>query len=61
MVKAVFELDASLRNYNEKTKEIRLDVCMHACISSARLCQIERPAREEVSIQQRINFHPSNY
>ena len=47
-MKAVFELDALLRNYNEKTKEIRLDACMHACVSSIRLCQVERPAREEV-------------
>ena len=30
MVKTVFESDASLRNYNKKTKEIILDACMHA-------------------------------
>ena len=51
MVKTVFESDASLRNYNEKTKEIRLDLCMHACVSSVTLFQLERPAREEVSMQ----------
>ena len=50
-VKTVFELDASLRNYNEKTKEIGLDACMHACVSSIWLCQVERPAREEVSMR----------
>ena len=31
MVKTVFESDASLRNYNRKTKEIGLG-CMHACV-----------------------------
>jgi hypothetical protein len=36
MVKTVFESDASLRNYREKIKEIRMDACMHACVS---LCQ----------------------
>jgi hypothetical protein len=36
MVKTVFELDASLRNYNEKMNEIRLDACMHACVSSVK-------------------------
>ena len=51
MVKTVFESDASLRNYNEKTKEIIIDVCMHACVSSVTLFQLERPAREEVSMQ----------
>jgi len=50
MVKTVFESDASLRNYNEKMKEIILDACMHACVSSVRLCQVKRPYREEVSI-----------
>ena len=40
MVKTVFESDASLRNYNEKTKEIRLDACMHACVSFVMLCQV---------------------
>jgi hypothetical protein len=39
MVKTVFELDASLRNYNKKTKEIRLDTCIHARVSFVRLCQ----------------------
>jgi hypothetical protein len=29
MVKTIFESDDSMRNYNEKTKEIRIDVCMH--------------------------------
>ena len=38
IVKTVFELDASLRNYNEKTKEIRLDGCMHACMR--RPCEV---------------------
>jgi hypothetical protein len=33
MVKTVFESDTSLRNYREKTEEIRLDVCMSACVS----------------------------
>ena len=51
MVKTFFELDASLRNYNKKTKEIILDMCMHACVSSVRLCQVEHPAREEVSMR----------
>ena len=50
MVKTVFESDASLRNYNEKTKAITLDACVHVCVSSVRLCQVERPAREEVSM-----------
>ena len=50
MVKTIFESDASLRNYNEKTKEIILDVCMLACVSSVRLCQVEHLAREEVSM-----------
>jgi hypothetical protein len=36
MVKTVFESDTSLRNYREKTEEIRLDVCMSACVS---MCQ----------------------
>jgi hypothetical protein len=45
----------------KKMKEIRLDVCVHACVSSVRLCQVERLAREEVSMRQRINFHSSNY
>ena len=31
MVKIVFELEASLKNYNEKMEEIGLD-CMHACV-----------------------------
>ena len=51
MVKTVFESDASLRNYNEKTKEIRLDGCMHACVGLVRLCQVECPARGEVSMR----------
>jgi len=47
-VKTVFESDASLRNYNEKKqKEL-----VHACISSVRLCLVERPAREKVSMRQ---------
>ena len=50
LVKTIFESDASLRNYNEKTKEIILDVCMLACVSSVRLCQVEHLAREEVSM-----------
>jgi hypothetical protein len=33
MVKTVFESDTSLRNYREKTEEIRLDVCMLVCVS----------------------------
>jgi hypothetical protein len=33
MVKTIFELDASSRNYRKKMKEIRMDGCMHACIS----------------------------
>jgi hypothetical protein len=37
-VKTVFKLDASLRNYNKKMKEIRLDACMHACMRQ--LCQV---------------------
>ena len=61
MVKTVFELDTSLKNYNEKMKEIRLDTCMHARVSSIKLCQVERPAREKVSMWQRINFYSSNY
>jgi hypothetical protein len=61
MVKTVFESDASLRKYNEKMKEIRLDACVHACVSFVRLCQVERLAREEVSMRQRINVHSSNY
>jgi len=31
MVKTVFELEASLKNYNEKMEEIGLG-CMHACV-----------------------------
>jgi hypothetical protein len=61
MVKTVFESNASLRKYNEKTKEIRLDACMHTCVSSVRLCQVERLAHEKVSMRQQINFHSSNY
>ena len=49
-MKTIFESNASLRNYNEKTKEIILDVCMLACVSSVRLCQVEHLAREEVSM-----------
>jgi hypothetical protein len=37
MVKIVFESDVSLRNYREKTKEIKVDACMSACVS---LCQV---------------------
>ena len=37
MVKTVFESDASLRNYNGKTKEIGLG-CMHACVRQP--CQV---------------------
>jgi len=40
-MKTVFESDASLRNYNEKTKDIRLDACMDACVNFVRLCQLE--------------------
>jgi hypothetical protein len=36
MVKTVLESEASLRNYREKMKEIRMDASMHACVS---LCQ----------------------
>jgi hypothetical protein len=36
MVKTVFESDTSLRNYHEKMEEIRLGVCMSACVS---MCQ----------------------
>jgi hypothetical protein len=50
MVKTVFELDASLRNYNEKTKEIRLDTCIHARVSFVRLCQLEILLAQEVSM-----------
>jgi hypothetical protein len=38
IVKTVFESDTSLRNYHEKMKEIRMDACMHACVS---LCQVQ--------------------
>ena len=51
MVKTIFELNASLRNYNENTKEIRLDACMHACVSFARLCQLEVLLAREVSMR----------
>jgi hypothetical protein len=34
MVKTVLESEASLRNYREKIKEIRMDTSMHACVSA---------------------------
>ena len=37
MVKTVFELEASLKNYNEKMEEIGLG-CMHACVRQP--CQV---------------------
>jgi hypothetical protein len=37
MVKTVFESDASLSNYREKTDEIRVDACMSARVS---MCQL---------------------
>jgi hypothetical protein len=37
MVKTIFESDASLSNYCEKTDEIRVDACMSACVS---MCQL---------------------
>ena len=48
MMKTVFESDASLRNYNGKTKEIGLS-CMYACVRQP--CQVERLARGEVSMR----------
>jgi hypothetical protein len=36
IVKNVFETKASLRNYQEKMDEIRMDASIHACVS---LCQ----------------------
>jgi hypothetical protein len=33
MVKTVFESDVSLRNYREKTEEIKVDACMSAFVS----------------------------
>ena len=50
MVKTVFKSDASLRYYNGKTKEIGLG-CMHVCVSLVRLCEVECPARGEVSMR----------
>jgi hypothetical protein len=38
MVKTVFESDTLLMNYREKTEEIRLDVCMSACVKPASAC-----------------------
>jgi hypothetical protein len=34
MVKTVLQSETSLRNYREKIEEIRMDVSMHACVSS---------------------------
>jgi hypothetical protein len=49
MVKTIFESDASLSKYCEKTDEIRVDACMSACVSMCQsLCQVEQPARGEV-------------
>ena len=60
MVKAVFELDASLRNYNKKTKEIILDTCMDACVNFIRLCQLEvLLAREFLYGNELIFIHPT--
>ena len=37
MVKTISKLDASFKNYREKMEEIRLDACMHACVSLRQL------------------------
>jgi hypothetical protein len=34
MVKTVLESEASLKNYREKMKEIRMDASTHACVSA---------------------------
>jgi hypothetical protein len=57
MVKIVFESDASLRNYREKTKEIKVDAYMSACVSLRQPMSGGRPARGKVFIQQRTGFN----
>ena len=37
MVKAVFELNALLRNYCEKIEEIEVDARVHACVGLRQL------------------------
>jgi len=36
MVKTIFEPDVSLRNYREKTEEIRVDARIQTCVSMCR-------------------------
>jgi hypothetical protein len=58
IVKTVFESDTSLRNYREKTEEIRLDVCMSACVS---LHQVDQPARGKVFMRKQTDFDSLNH
>ena len=62
-MKTVFKSDASLRNYNKKQNKLDwMRACMHVSALSGcvRWCQVERIARGEVFMRQRINFHSSN-
>ena len=66
-MKTVFESNALLRNYNEKTKDIRLDVaCMHASALSGCVrwnVQLERRfiyGNELIFIHQTINFYATS-
>jgi hypothetical protein len=58
-VKTVFELDASLRIYNEKTKEIRLDACMHASALSGCVRWNVRLERRFLYGSELIFIHPT--
>jgi hypothetical protein len=67
MVKTVFKLDASLRNYNKKMKEIRLDACMHASALSGHVrwnVQVERRflcGNKLIFIHPTINFYATSW
>jgi hypothetical protein len=61
MVKIIFESDASLRNYREKAEEIKVDVCMSACVSLRHPVSSGRPTRKKVFMWQRTGFNSLNH
>jgi hypothetical protein len=61
MVKIVFKSDASLRNYREKMKEIKVDACISACVSLRQPVSGGRLAHGKVFMRQLTGFNSLNH
>jgi hypothetical protein len=62
-VKTVLESEASLRNYREKIKEIRIDTSMHACVGACQhvLGAIRQNAGAELCCWSWVARHPQKF